>query len=624
MEKERIWIIIQQLRYLSDKQRTMHMRKEKCMRKRVKVICGICLLLLIGMSAIPVSAANVKAPYMAEQAIGIAPEVKVFLTGSSMKDTVKVGGTIDSESFVQKDEIRTFKDSKESMKYIILLDNSGSVNKAQFEEAKKQLVKMRKALNNQDEMLLYTVGTESSAGEKTNILGRTAKAKENKKEKSDCEKIKNIPYKGGANSKTVLYRSLNQVLAKHASPKMRTVVFMITDGEDDSQGKDIDKVSTSKEVSQACIPVYAVLLNNVSKVKNEEKMSYTKNKILSEKNCRGYFSDCSFTASTDCVKEAFKDINEMFEEGTYVVTLNTTTNRTIGKSKLKLIVEKESVEPIFVDYSDYKEDTKAPVIDGTIDEVNKNTVSFVLKDANGINKKDAKDKTHYQVQYKKENGDGKILIIKSLSVKMNKQGDEVTVTMSLGENLRNTDYILKCSNIRDRSQEENAMDTAKEFTVTEGENAKIAAIKSFIKSFWWIFLLILIAGIGLLTIRAIRKKASEKAEVNPDEFLKADSRLIRLSVTDHTGFTRDVDWNVEGSLFVGRSQICNIYFEDDMLSKQHFVIDVTKMGCYIEDLMSTNGTFVNGVRVTGRRLLSDGDMITVGREKIFFHEKRVI
>ena len=72
-------------------------------------------------------------------------------------------------------------------------------------------------------------------------------------------------------------------------------------------------------------------------------------------------------------------------------------------------------------------------------------------------------------------------------------------------------------------------------------------------------------------------------------------------------------------MFIGRSDICNIYFDDERLSKQHFVIEVTKMACYIEDLESTNGTFVNGVKMTNRRMLLDGDIITAVREKFVFH-----
>ena len=119
-------------------------------------------------------------------------------------------------------------------------------------------------------------------------------------------------------------------------------------------------------------------------------------------------------------------------------------------------------------------------------------------------------------------------------------------------------------------------------------------------------------------IRIIHKK-EVKVDVDPDELVKADRKLIRLTITDRAGAIKDVEWDVEGSLFIGRSSICNIYFDDDRLSKQHFVIEVNKMGCYITDLDSTNGTFVNGVKMTNRRMLLDGDVITAGREKFVFH-----
>ena len=48
-------------------------------------------------------------------------------------------------------------------------------------------------------------------------------------------------------------------------------------------------------------------------------------------------------------------------------------------------------------------------------------------------------------------------------------------------------------------------------------------------------------------------------------------------------------------------------------------MEITLSGCYIEDLDTTNGTFVNGVKMTGRRRISDGDVVTAGREKFIFH-----
>ena len=163
------------------------------------------------------------------------------------------------------------------------------------------------------------------------------------------------------------------------------------------------------------------------------------------------------------------------------------------------------------------------------------------------------------------------------------------------------------------------MDDTVEFRIEDGVNAKIATVKSTVKAYWWIGLIILVVIIGIIALRIIRKKAVKIVEVNPDDLIKADRKLIRLTITDRSGAIKDVEWDVEGSLFVGRSDICNIYFDDDRLSKQHFVVEVNKMGCYIEDLESTNGTFVNGVKITSRRMLLDGDIITVGREKIVFH-----
>ena len=135
-------------------------------------------------------------------------------------------------------------------------------------------------------------------------------------------------------------------------------------------------------------------------------------------------------------------------------------------------------------------------------------------------------------------------------------------------------------------------------------------------------LIVLVILIGSIIILVIHRKHMEVAGVKPDELQKAESREIRLTITDRKGTIKNVEWKVEGSLFIGRSDICNIFFDDDRLSKQHFVIEANKMGCYIEDLESLNGTFVNGVNLSNRRMLLDGDIITAGREKFIFHMPR--
>lgn len=591
------------------------------MGKRIIVILTVCVLALAGGRTEAAYAATIKSPYLAEQAMGKAPDVKVYMTGQQMNESVSVTGTVGDTGLEQNGEIVRFDKSDEGIYYIILMDNSGSVNEKQFNEAKKQLIRMRQSLRDQDKMLLYTVGTTSGAGEKKKVFERTEGASGKKGIRSDCGKINKIKYMNTANSMTVLYRSLNEVLAGQVSPEMRTVVLLITDGEDDSAGKDIDKVSTEKEVKNASVPVYGVLLHRQTSG-TDRKVSYTKNKILAEKTCRGYYYDCSTDTETESVKKAFSVIGRILKKETYVVNLAAKTNRTVGKEKLKLAVNGTAANEIPLDYSDYVKDEVAPSIAGEVSVVNGNTITFSIQDEYGVNLADANELSRYSVKSKKEDRedkeseDGKVWPVESVNAAA--EGHTVNITLTMKEDFYTDEYTVRCSGIRDQSQDENAMDETAEFSVTEGRSAKADAVKKFIRSYWWIGLFLLVVVIGLIVIRIIRKK-EVKADIDPDEMVKADRKLIRLTITDRAGTIKDVEWDVEGSLFVGRSNICNIYFDDDRLSKQHFVIEVNKMGCYISDLDSTNGTFVNGVKMTNRRMLLDGDVITAGREKIVFH-----
>ena len=150
------------------------------MGKRILLILTVCVLALAGGRMETVYAAAIKSPYLAEQAMGKAPNAKVYMTGQQMNESVAVTGTVDDVNLMQNGEIVRFDQSGEGICYIILLDNSGSVNEKQFNEAKKQLIRMRKSLGEQDKMLLYTVGTTSGAGEKKTVFERTERVSSKK------------------------------------------------------------------------------------------------------------------------------------------------------------------------------------------------------------------------------------------------------------------------------------------------------------------------------------------------------------------------------------------------------------------------------------------------------------
>jgi len=71
----------------------------------------------------------------------------------------------------------------------------------------------------------------------------------------------------------------------------------------------------------------------------------------------------------------------------------------------------------------------------------------------------------------------------------------------------------------------------------------------------------------------------------------------------------------EGEYIVGRSRGCTIMVNDDAISRQHFKILVSEEAATLHDLGSTNGTYVNGNRVT-ERVLQDKDTIQISSQTV--------
>ena len=64
---------------------------------------------------------------------------------------------------------------------------------------------------------------------------------------------------------------------------------------------------------------------------------------------------------------------------------------------------------------------------------------------------------------------------------------------------------------------------------------------------------------------------------------------------------------------VGRTDWADLAVRDDpRMSSRHFRIESEAAGCFVEDLGSSNGTCVNGARITQRTALRDGDQVVAG------------
>ena len=64
---------------------------------------------------------------------------------------------------------------------------------------------------------------------------------------------------------------------------------------------------------------------------------------------------------------------------------------------------------------------------------------------------------------------------------------------------------------------------------------------------------------------------------------------------------------------VGRGAENGLRLEDDYVSSRHARFDPRPDGLWVEDVGSTNGTYVNGARVTSARLLNSGDVVRIGQ-----------
>ena len=64
-------------------------------------------------------------------------------------------------------------------------------------------------------------------------------------------------------------------------------------------------------------------------------------------------------------------------------------------------------------------------------------------------------------------------------------------------------------------------------------------------------------------------------------------------------------------------EVCTVRLDgDEFASARHARIDPRPDGVWVEDLGSTNGTFVNGERITSQRLLQPGDVLRVGETEL--------
>jgi DNA-binding winged helix-turn-helix (wHTH) protein len=76
----------------------------------------------------------------------------------------------------------------------------------------------------------------------------------------------------------------------------------------------------------------------------------------------------------------------------------------------------------------------------------------------------------------------------------------------------------------------------------------------------------------------------------------------------------------EGDNIIGRDPDCSIWVDAGGVSRRHARIQISNASpdAWLDDLASTNGTFLRNSRVAGREGLKDGDVIGIGSVELTF------
>lgn len=91
------------------------------------------------------------------------------------------------------------------------------------------------------------------------------------------------------------------------------------------------------------------------------------------------------------------------------------------------------------------------------------------------------------------------------------------------------------------------------------------------------------------------------------------SRKAPRKLTVNNGPLKGTTFDLTSEVKVGRSVDCQLILDDDYVSTRHARIYSDGTQVVVEDLGSTNGTYVNGSRITVPTAVTAADTVRIGR-----------
>jgi pSer/pThr/pTyr-binding forkhead associated (FHA) protein len=118
--------------------------------------------------------------------------------------------------------------------------------------------------------------------------------------------------------------------------------------------------------------------------------------------------------------------------------------------------------------------------------------------------------------------------------------------------------------------------------------------------------------------RDLRTDSQESIILSPADAAElraaAAPRSTRLVVMTSPALRPGTSVELSAPTQIGRGAENGVQLDgDDFVSSRHARFEPRGDGIWVEDAGSTNGTFVNGARVTSARLLQPGDVVRIGQ-----------
>jgi pSer/pThr/pTyr-binding forkhead associated (FHA) protein len=144
-------------------------------------------------------------------------------------------------------------------------------------------------------------------------------------------------------------------------------------------------------------------------------------------------------------------------------------------------------------------------------------------------------------------------------------------------------------------------------------------IKVVFLALLWLFILSVVSVIRSdlfgRTVRAADQPQPQELETPPAPPRKAkrqrgQPRVFTITQGRQAGLSADL---AGGVIMIGRGADCQLILDDDYVSTRHARVVGTPNGIYIEDLGSTNGSYVNGQRITAPTTITLSDTVRIGK-----------